>query len=89
MSTQWTLVISNNARKKIASLAKPERQQIQAAINKLAENPYHPALDVKRLEGRSEWRLHVGAWRALFIVDRERLTIQVVSIGPRGDVYKK
>ena len=47
-----------------------------------------PEGDTKKLKGRKGYRLIIGGYRVLFdYVDSS--TIDVVIIGPRGDVYKK
>lgn len=44
-------------------------------------------LDMKRLSGRSEYRLRVGGVRALFTDDGDEVTVH--DVGPRGDIYKR
>ena len=46
------------------------------------------AFDVRRLVGRSGYRLRVGKWRVLLDIYEESRTIHVTRIGSRGDVYK-
>ncbi len=45
-------------------------------------------LDIKKLTGRDGYRLRIGGWRALYRVEKDQLIIEVVKIGPRGDIYK-
>ncbi len=45
-------------------------------------------LDIKKLQNRDGFRLRVGGYRAIYQVFDEILTIEVVKIGSRGDVYK-
>jgi len=58
------------------------------AIDKLPDG------DIIKLKGREGYRLVVGGHRVLFdytnrYTTDDRLIIEVVTIGPRGDVYKK
>ena len=53
-----------------------------------------PEGDVTKLKGRDGYRLTVGGFRVLFdYTDRKTedgaIIIDVVAIGPRGDIYKK
>jgi len=53
-----------------------------------------PDGDVKKLQGRDGYRLTVGGFRVLFdYTDRQtddgKAIIDVLMIGPRGDIYKK
>jgi mRNA interferase RelE/StbE len=52
-----------------------------AAIEKL------PKGDVKRLQGRPEYRLRIGDWRVIFEMDATTITITLIA--SRGDVYKR
>jgi mRNA interferase RelE/StbE len=46
-------------------------------------------VDIKPLKGRNDWRLRVGDYRVIFIIDNENKVYFVTKIGPRGDVYKE
>ena len=84
----WIIITLKRPEKSLSAIPKPERTNIEEAIDKLTQGPYVRGLDVKPLRGRPEWRLRVGRWRILFLVDGERVIITVVSVSPRGDSYK-
>lgn len=65
-----------------------ERQKMENALQRLAENPDERSLDVKPLQGREGYRLRIGKWRAIFHRDDKALIILVVEAGPRGGIYK-
>jgi mRNA interferase RelE/StbE len=84
----YTVVIKQQARKKLQSLAKPDRLRIADKINQLGHNPDDPELDIKKLEGEPGWRLRVSGWRVIY--DRQD-TVKIIAIErikPRGDAYK-
>lgn len=85
----WTIITLNKAEKALGAIPKSERCHIEGAIDQLAKGPRVSGLDVKPLKGRPEWRLRIGRWRVLFLVDKETITITVISVAPRGDAYKK
>lgn len=58
----------------------PTRKRIINAINLL------PAGDVKALQGRNDYRLHVGDYRIIFDINGNILLIE--AIGNRGQIYK-
>ena len=58
-------------------------------LDKLAQNPGRRDIDVTPLRGRPGLRLRVGPWRVIFERDEEARKIDVLRIGPRGDVYKE
>ncbi len=61
-------------------------RQIQARINAIASDPSNPDLGVKPLAGRPGFRLRVGTWRIIFVIEADRL--EVLAIEPRGQAYK-
>ena len=73
----------SRAAEKALDIQTPQtRKRIMDAVDGL------PAGDIKKLKGRKGYRLTVGTLRVLFdYIDSA--TIDVVAIGPRGDVYKK
>ena len=86
MKRRWEVIVLDGVDKRISLLPKPERERIRKAINELADGPNN--VNTKRLHARPEWRLRVGGWRVLFLVDGQKIVITVVSIDPRGDAYK-
>ena len=54
---------------------------MQLVVRKLLEDA--------RLLGRPDLRLRVGPWRVIFERDEKARKIDVLRIGPRGDVYKE
>ena len=62
--------------------------RIMDAVDKLPEG------NVKKLQGREGYRLTVGGFRIIFDYTNEttedgKSIIDIMAIGPRGDVYKK
>jgi mRNA interferase RelE/StbE len=82
----WRVEVSNRAERDLTRLPVDEKRRIVAAILALRDGPEPP--NCRRLEGRPEWRLRVGRWRVLFVASFETHRIDVLSVGPRGDVYK-
>jgi mRNA interferase RelE/StbE len=60
---------------------------IQAKIEQLATDPFAQNNNVKRLEGRSGYRLRVGNWRVIHEIQEMRIVIYVPAIAPRGGIY--
>ena len=83
---EWKVYISKTSEKELKSLTPKEQKQIRRAVNTLYKGPYQK--DIKKLKGRPEWRLRIGGRRVLLRVDLKKKIIVVVTIGPRGDIYK-
>ena len=60
---------------------------IRSKIALLAQNPFS-APGVKKLAGRDGYRLRVGNWRVLYLLDGQRLLVLITEIGPRGGIYQ-
>lgn len=59
-----------------------------AAFEQLANDMDDTGLDIKRLQGREGYRLRIGGWRAIYRIEADRLLIEVINAGARGDIYK-
>ena len=69
-------------------MPRPLAVRFLSAFETLAAGKSRHRLDIKQLEGRAGYRLRIGTWRALYRLEEDQLIIEVVKIGPRGDVYK-
>ena len=74
------ILVARAAAKTIKRLPRNQAERTMKAIGRL------PAGDVKRLQGRPDFRLRVGGWRVIFEMDAE--TITVTDVGSRGDIYR-
>ncbi|MBL9047478.1 MAG: type II toxin-antitoxin system RelE/ParE family toxin [Tabrizicola sp.] len=59
---------------------------IKRAIEKLAQNPRPPGC-LKLVGEVSQWRVRVGDWRVVYVIEDGRLLVLVVRVAPRGGVY--
>ncbi len=81
--------LSRQARKVYLKLPETVRKVIYEKLNRLAESPYNQHHDVKKLKGNQPcYRLRVGDWRILYHIHNEILTIEVITIGHRKEVYR-
>jgi len=64
------------------------RARLEERIDQLAQWP-NTTLDVRPLRGNlaGVYRLRVGQYRVILVVDEERKRISVREIGPRGSIY--
>jgi mRNA interferase RelE/StbE len=68
-----------------ALLRSDKGELIRKKIADLADDPLSQSASVKRLQGRTEYRLRVQDWRVIFRVENGILWID--DIGPRGSIY--
>lgn len=80
----YKIVILKRARKYIESQNPKVQKQLLCAINQL------PAGDTKALKGHENlFRLRVGSVRIIFSIQNDIITITVIDIGNRGQIYNK
>lgn len=63
------------------------RHRVQGAIALLAQDPRPPG--ARALQGRDGLRVRVGEYRIIYTIDDRVLTVVVVRLGHRRDVYDR
>ncbi len=61
---------------------------IYEKLNELAQDPYKPNQNVKKLKGRPGYRLRVGDWRVIYTLNNNEMEIVVIKVAPRGGAYQ-
>ncbi|MER5174023.1 type II toxin-antitoxin system RelE family toxin [Thioclava kandeliae] len=79
------ITYTSAALKALRKMPKNTAERILGKINDYAEDPASQANNVKSLKGRQGIRLRVGDWRV--IMDDQGMVLDVLEIGPRGNVY--
>jgi mRNA interferase RelE/StbE len=83
----YRVIVSRSVRKKdLARLPAKDVAKIASRIQSLARNPYPPG--AVQLRGRDEWRLRQGNYRILYVVEESVVTVHVVKVGHRRDIYR-
>lgn len=80
------LLIKPSAAKEIEALPKTHRRAVVAAIASLPNSPRPTGCE--KLSGREQYRIRRGAYRILYEIHDDILTIVVVKVGHRRDVYR-
>jgi mRNA interferase RelE/StbE len=62
------------------------QRRVRASIGALAADPRGKG--VVKLKGREGYRLRVGSWRVLFVIDDATHTVTVTGFGPRRGIYR-
>ena len=82
----YRLLVKPSAVKELEALPVKDRRRIAGRIRKVASEP-RPA-GAEKLSGQEKYRLRQGDYRVLYAVDESELTLVVVRIGHRRDVYR-
>jgi mRNA interferase RelE/StbE len=85
---RFKLVIKASAAKELEAIdGKHNRQRLVEAIGLLAENPRPQG--VEKLSGmRDRFRIRVGDYRVVYAIEDQVLTVFVVKVGHRREVYR-
>ena len=75
----------------LQSTQKNVAKKIIESFNLLKQDPYEniKKLDIKKLESYENfYRLRVGKFRVIFLIDNDEILIEVIQAKSRGDIYK-
>jgi len=82
----YRLLINESAAKELEGLGLADRRRIVDRIRSLSENP-RPA-GSEKLSGQEKFRVRQGDFRILYEVSDPGLTVTIVRIGHRREVYR-
>jgi mRNA interferase RelE/StbE len=82
----YKVVILRSAVKQLEILPAKDYRSVKSKILALGENP-HPH-DCKKLKGRDGFRIRQGNYRIIYDIQDDILTVRVIRIGHRKDVYR-
>ena len=83
---KYKIRVKKSAEKELGKIPKKELLKIIDKIKSLSDDP-HPAGSI-RLTNQEKYRVRVGNYRILYKVEDNILTVFVVKIGHRKDVYR-
>ena len=84
---RYSLRIAASAQKELDALDDSVFARVDAKIVMLADNP-RPA-GCKKLKGHKDiWRIRVGDWRVIYIVDDSAEQVRIVRVAHRSDAYR-
>lgn len=79
--------IKSKALKQLHKLERKHQKRITTSIDQLATDPFLG----KRLEGNlvGYWSIRVWPYRIIYTIEKKIVTVTIIAIGDRKDVYKK
>jgi len=84
---KYSLEIKSSAQRELNRLDNELFARIDRKILALADNP-RPA-GCKKLRGRKDqWRIRVGDWRVVYIIDDTRTLVSITRVAHRREVYE-
>ncbi|WP_421995817.1 type II toxin-antitoxin system RelE family toxin [Reyranella sp.] len=84
----WSVEYSSEALKTLIRMDRAIAKRLRSKIVALARNPLAANNNVKKLVGIDGYRLRVGDWRIIYTLRHEVLTVVVVRVGHRKEIYQ-
>jgi len=84
----YKITFTAQAAKALLKMPRNTALLIREKLNQVAANPFASIPNAKKLPGRAGYRLRVGDWRVIYEINKEEITVIVLKIAPRGEVYK-
>ncbi|MCB9807683.1 type II toxin-antitoxin system RelE/ParE family toxin [Candidatus Peribacteria bacterium] len=83
----YRVLLSKRAEKSLFKLSLKDQKRMAEGLLALQNNPFAG----KKLEGEHKglWSLRVWPYRIIYTIEKKIVTVTVVAIGDRKDVYKK
>ncbi len=72
--------------KDLKTIPDKDLKRILKCIDSLSDNPRQPGC--KKLSGQEKYRFRQGRYRIIYSVQDEELTIWIVKVGHRKNVYR-
>ncbi len=82
----YRLLIKPSAGKELEALPLKDRKRMVGRLLALSTNPRPPGCE--KLSGKHRYRVRQGDYRALYEVHDPDLTVIVVKIGHRSEIYR-
>jgi mRNA interferase RelE/StbE len=84
---RYALELKRSAQKELDALDDTVFSRIDRRILALADNPRSSGC--KKLKGyKDQWRIRVGDWRVLYIIDDAAKLVTVMRVAHRREVYE-
>lgn len=82
----YKIEIKRSAIKEIENLPSVVLKRVVAHIQELGDNPR--PMGCKKLSGDEKYRIRVGDYRILYAIEDDILTVYIVKVAHRKEVYK-
>lgn len=90
--SQYRIIFTSAAKKQFEKVDQNSKKRIQISIAQLANNPrpygYTKLNEFELLGNRSLFRIRVGDYRIIYSIVAEVLTIEIVRVKHRREVYQ-
>lgn len=89
MQPAFAVVFKQSAIKELQALPKKAQTKILEAVQLLSLNPLTELLQIKKLKGAGAlYRVRIQDYRVIYTIERRLVTITIIKIGHRREVYR-
>ena len=82
----YKVFFKNSVEKDFVGIPKKNLAKIIKRIGELADDPRPPGCE--KLTGQDRYRLRQGRYRIVYSIQDNKLTVWVVKVGHRKDIYR-
>jgi mRNA interferase RelE/StbE len=82
----YKLFFKKSVQKDFDSIPKKDLKRILSRIESLSEDPRPKGCE--KLTGQERYRLRLGRYRIVYSIQDDELTVWVVKVGHRKDIYR-
>ena len=82
----YQVVFEKSAQKKLYKLPAAARDKVIAKVKALATDPRPPGC--KKFTGRPGYRIRIGDYRVIYLIEDGKLTVLIVDVGDRKNIYE-
>ncbi len=82
----YRVFFKESVEKDLRGIPKEDLRKILDRIGLLAENPRPPGAE--KLTGQERYRIRQGNYRVVYSIQDEGVTVWVVKVGHRKDIYR-
>jgi mRNA interferase RelE/StbE len=83
----YKVIIDKQVLKSLDKIPVVYLSSIKEAVNDLANNP-RPSGSIKLTDSKNSYRIRVGIYRIIYTIEDNILTVEIVKIDHRSNVYK-
>jgi mRNA interferase RelE/StbE len=83
---EYKIYFRKSVEKDFTTVPKKDLQKILRRIEALAQDPRPPGHE--KLTGQERYRIRQGRYRIVYSIQDEQLTIWIVKVGHRKDIYR-
>jgi mRNA interferase RelE/StbE len=84
----WSITYTADAIRSLERMDPRIAKRIRSKVLALARDPNAPNNNLKKLTGVDGYRLRVGDWRVIYTLSHQALTVVVIRVGHRSEVYE-